>query len=123
VGAATTNSGRSDATPRLRDSRADVGAVTVGGNLKSREMSRPFGDVSRSSIGLSARVEAVDEEGSQPADLDLVKWCMERASHYRGGALMKSWRLFRTSGSVDAGGMLLPFGACARAGHPMCEQD
>jgi acyl-CoA dehydrogenase len=55
----------------------DVALVTMGGNLKRREMiSARFGDVLSELYLLSAVLKRWNEEGRQPADLPLVQWCM-----------------------------------------------
>jgi acyl-CoA dehydrogenase len=57
----------------------DVALLTMGGNLKRREMiSARFGDVLSELYLLSAVLKRWNEEGRQPADLPLVQWCMEQ---------------------------------------------
>ena len=55
----------------------DLALLTLGGNLKRREMiSARFGDVLSELYLLSAVLKRWNEEGRQPADLPLVQWCM-----------------------------------------------
>jgi acyl-CoA dehydrogenase len=55
----------------------DLALLTLGGNLKRREMiSARFGDVLSELYMLSAALKRWNEEGRQPADLPLVEWCM-----------------------------------------------
>src|SRR5450631_1961394 len=55
----------------------DMALLTLGGNLKRREMiSARFGDVLSELYLLSAVLKRWNEEGRQPADLPLVEWCM-----------------------------------------------
>src|SRR5450631_763809 len=55
----------------------DMALLTLGGNLKRREMiSARFGDVLSELYLLSAALKRWNEEGRQPADLPLVQWCM-----------------------------------------------
>ena len=55
----------------------DMALLTLGGNLKRREMiSARFGDVLSELYLLSAVLKRWNEEGRQPADLPLVQWCM-----------------------------------------------
>src|ERR1700675_388337 len=55
----------------------DLALLTLGGNLKRREMiSARFGDVLSELYLLSAALKRWQEEGRQPADLPLVQWCM-----------------------------------------------
>jgi acyl-CoA dehydrogenase len=55
----------------------DVALLTLGGNLKRREMiSARFGDVLSELYLLSAALKRWNEEGRQQADLPLVEWCM-----------------------------------------------
>jgi acyl-CoA dehydrogenase len=55
----------------------DVALLTLGGNLKRREMiSGRFGDVLSELYLLSAVLKRWNEEGRQAADLPLVEWCM-----------------------------------------------
>jgi acyl-CoA dehydrogenase len=57
----------------------DVALLTMGGNLKRREMiSARFGDVLSELYLLSAVLKRWNEEGRQPADLPLVQWCMDQ---------------------------------------------
>jgi acyl-CoA dehydrogenase len=54
-----------------------VALLTLGGNLKRREMiSGRFGDVLSELYLLSAVLKRWHEEGRQAADLPLVEWCM-----------------------------------------------
>ncbi len=56
----------------------DMALLTLGGNLKRREMiSARFGDVISELFLLCAVLKRWNEEGRQPADLPLVEWCME----------------------------------------------
>jgi acyl-CoA dehydrogenase len=55
----------------------DMALLTLGGNLKRREMiSARFGDVLSELYLLSAVLKRWNEEGRQGADLPLVEWCM-----------------------------------------------
>jgi acyl-CoA dehydrogenase len=55
----------------------DLALLTLGGNLKRREMiSARFGDVLSELYLLSAVLKRWHEEGRQAADLPLVEWCM-----------------------------------------------
>jgi acyl-CoA dehydrogenase len=55
----------------------DMALLTLGGNLKRREMiSARFGDVLSELYLLSAALKRWNEEGRQEADLPLVQWCM-----------------------------------------------
>jgi acyl-CoA dehydrogenase len=55
----------------------DVALLTLGGNLKRREMiSARFGDVLSELYLLSAVLKRWQEEGRQADDLPLVQWCM-----------------------------------------------
>jgi acyl-CoA dehydrogenase len=57
----------------------DMALLTLGGNLKRREMiSARFGDVLSELYLLSAVLKRWNEEGRQPTDLPLVEWCMEQ---------------------------------------------
>ena len=57
----------------------DMALITLGGNLKRREMiSARFGDVLSELYLLSAVLKRWNEEGRQSADLPLVEWCMEQ---------------------------------------------
>jgi acyl-CoA dehydrogenase len=57
----------------------DLALLTLGGNLKRREMiSARFGDVLSELYLLCAVLKRWDEEGRQPADLPLVEFCMEQ---------------------------------------------
>src|SRR5205807_10411413 len=60
----------------------DLALLTLGGNLKRREMiSARFGDVLSELYLLSAVLKRWNEEGRQPADLPLVQWCMRSEEH------------------------------------------
>jgi acyl-CoA dehydrogenase len=55
----------------------DIALLTLGGNLKRREMiSARFGDVLSELYLLSAVLKRWQEEGRQADDLPLVQWCM-----------------------------------------------
>jgi acyl-CoA dehydrogenase len=55
----------------------DMALLTLGGNLKRREMiSARFGDVLSELYLLSAVLKRWNEEGRQTANLPLVEWCM-----------------------------------------------
>jgi acyl-CoA dehydrogenase len=55
----------------------DMSLLTMGGNLKRREMiSARFGDILSELYLLSAVLKRWNEEGRQEADLPLVEWCM-----------------------------------------------
>jgi acyl-CoA dehydrogenase len=55
----------------------DIALLTLGGNLKRREMiSARFGDVLSELYLLSAVLKRWQEEGRQADDLPLVRWCM-----------------------------------------------
>ena len=57
----------------------DLALLTLGGNLKRREMiSARFGDVLSELYLLSAVLKRWNDEGRQEADLPLVEWCMEQ---------------------------------------------
>jgi acyl-CoA dehydrogenase len=57
----------------------DLALLTLGGNLKRREMiSARFGDVLSELYLLSAVLKRWNDEGRQQADLPLVEWCMEQ---------------------------------------------
>src|SRR5205807_3577314 len=60
----------------------DLALLTLGGNLKRREMiSARFGDILSELYLLSAVLKRWNEEGRQPADLPLVQWCMRSEEH------------------------------------------
>jgi acyl-CoA dehydrogenase len=55
----------------------DIALLTLGGNLKRREMiSARFGDILSEMYLLSAVLKRWQEEGRQADDLPLVQWCM-----------------------------------------------
>ncbi|MFL6797949.1 MAG: acyl-CoA dehydrogenase [Xanthobacteraceae bacterium] len=57
---------------------ADMALLTLGGALKRKEMlSGRFGDILSELYLLSAVLKRWEDEGRQPADLPLVRWCME----------------------------------------------
>ena len=57
---------------------ADVALLTLGGELKRKEMlSGRFGDVLSELYFLSGALKRWEDEGRQDADFPLLKWCME----------------------------------------------